>query len=255
MFIEILEAAAAVAVVGGVVAAVSPKFRTTIAILFGKANNAATTPLDRQKNTYDHLVAAVNKELGAVASVQATATQAEGDVTAAKADLDKLKGEYKTLSGRISDDAKKALVLKITKAEAKVASSISASEAAHKAAEQALSALNDARQQLEDASATIESNEQKAEVAKVLNTAADVSTELSGINSKLGEFNKGNREIDHDLLTAQQRLDNSKGSSTDQELAKAQRDADAEAAMKRLDAELAGTPAPAAAPAATPEAK
>ena len=42
---------------------------------------------------------------------------------------------------------------------------------------------------------------------------------------------------------------------TDQELAKAQRDADAEAAMKRLDAELAGTPAPAAAPAATPEAK
>src|ERR1700679_2378608 len=114
MFIEILEIAGAAAVIIGVGAAVSPKFRATVGILFGKANNAATTPLDRQKFQYQHLVDAVNKELGAVASIQATAKQAEQDVNDAKANLDKLKTEYKTLGGRISDDAKKALVLKVT---------------------------------------------------------------------------------------------------------------------------------------------
>jgi chromosome segregation ATPase len=249
MFIEILEIAGAVAVIGGVVAAVSPKFRTTIGVLFGKANDKATTPVERQKFAYQHLLDAVNKQLTAVASIQATATQAGQDVTTAKADLDTLKGQYKTLSARLSDDAKKDLVLKITKAEAHVAASITASEAAHKASEQALAALNTAREQLADAADTVSSNEQKAEVAKVLNTAADVSQELAGINSQLGDFNKNNREIDHELLTAQQRLDNTKGSTADQELAKAQKDADAEAAMKRLDAEIAGTAAP------TPEAK
>jgi predicted nucleic acid-binding Zn-ribbon protein len=135
-----------------------------------------------------------------------------------------------------------------------VAQAITASEAAHKASDQALSALNDARQQLADAASTIDSNEQKAEVAKVLNTAADVSTQLAGINGALGDFNKNNREIDHDLLTAQARLDNSKGSSTDQEIAKAEKAAAAEEAMKRLDAEIAG-PAPAATAAPAPEAK
>jgi hypothetical protein len=254
MFIEIIEVAGAAAVIIGVGAAVSPKFRATVGILFGKANNAATTPLDRQKFQYQHLVDAVNKELGAVASIQATSKQAEQDVNDSKADLDKLKTEYKTIASRISPEAKIGLVNKVTAAEAKVARSITASEAAHKASDQALSALNDARQQLADASDTIQSNEQKAEVAKVLNTAADVSTQLSGINGALGDFNKGNREIDHDLLTAQARLDNSKGSSTDQEIAKAQKAAAAEEAMKRLDAEIAG-PAPTAAAAPAPEAK
>jgi phage shock protein A len=252
MFTGILEIAAALAVIGGILAAVSPKFRATVGILFGKANDKATTPVERQKFAYQHLVDAVNKQLTAVASVQATATQAEQDVTSAKADLDKLKGQYKTLAARLSDDAKKDLVLKVTKAESRVAQSITASEAAHKASEQAVSALNSAREQLADAADTVSSNEQKAEVAKVLNTAADVSQELSGINSKLSDFNKGNREVDHELLTAQQRLENSQGSSTDQELAKAQKDADAEAAMKRLDAEIAATSAPAA---TTPAAK
>ncbi|MBS2010108.1 MAG: hypothetical protein JST01_23870, partial [Cyanobacteria bacterium SZAS TMP-1] len=38
---------AALFVVGAITYAVSPKFRTTVQVWFGKANSAATTPVER----------------------------------------------------------------------------------------------------------------------------------------------------------------------------------------------------------------
>jgi len=205
MFIEIIEAAGAVAVIAGVAAAFSPRFRMTLGITSKKLNDAATTPIERQEYSLDKLVAAVNKQVAAVASIQATATQSERDVTAA---------------------------------EQQLANATKASELAHNAATQALSALDDARKQLKTANDQLATNKQSAEVAKVLNTAADVSQQLSGLSDQLGDFNKASRQVDHDLLTAQQRLENAKGTSTDREVEKARAEAAAAETIARLDAKL-----------------
>jgi len=231
-------------------AAVSPKFRATLQIWNTKANNSATTAVERQKNDYEHLVADVNKQLGNVASAKAGAVQAEQDVTASKADLEKLESQYATFGAKLSPEAKTELAGKIAKAETRVTTTTQMSVAAHTASDMALKALDNARNQLKDAADTIQSNEQKAQVTAVLNSAAKVSEELSGINSKLGKFNEANRQVDHDFLAAQERMKMSQGTSTDQELANMEKQSAADAVMARLDAKLAakngGTTPPAA---------
>lgn len=244
----IIEIAIAVVVLVAIGAAVSPKFRATLQIWNTKANNAATTPLERQKNEYEHLVAEVNKQIANVAQAKAGAVQAEQDVTAAKADLEKLEGQYATFGAKLSPEAKTELANKIAKAETRVTTTVTMSEAAHKAADMALKALDGARGQLADAADTIQSNEQKAQVTAVLNSAAKVSEELSGITSKLGKFNEANRQVDKDFLAAQERMKMSQGTSTDQELAAMEKQSAADAVMARLDAKLAaknGTTPPA----------
>jgi len=247
MFIEI---AVVVAVLFAGLYFGSSKFRTSVQVLFGKANDKATTPLERQKNDYAHMVADVNAQLSNVASAKAGAVQAEQDVTAAKADLEKLEGQYATFGAKLSPEAKTELANKISKAETRVTTTQTMSEAAHSASELALKALDGAREKLADAADTIQSNEQKAQVTAVLSSAAKVSEELSGINSKLGKFNEANRQVDHDFIAAQERLKMSQGTSTDQELANMEKQSAADAVMARLDATLAakiGTAPPPAA--------
>ena len=242
----VYEIVISIAVIGGLLFAFVPKFRTTVQVLFGKANDKATTPLERQKNQYDHLVAAVTAQVSNVASAKAGAVQAEQDVNTAKSDLAKLEGQYNTFADKISPAAKAELAGKIGTAEKRVTTTTAMSEAAHQASELALKALDNARGQLSDAADTIQSNEQKDAVTKVLASAAKVSEDLSGINSKLGKFNEANRQVDHDFIAAQERLKMSQGSSTDQELAAVAKQSEADAVMARLDAKRAAANTPAA---------
>ena len=229
-------------VIGAILYAASPKFRTTVQTLFGKANNAATTPLDRQKNSYEKLVASVNAQIGNVAGARAGAIQAEQDVKAAQEAVATLKGQYASYKDTAKPETITALLDKIGKAQDHLAQSQTMSETAHKAAEMANSALDTAREQLAGAADTIQSNEQKAQVTAVLNSAAKVSEDLQGVTSRLGSFNEANRAVDKDFLAAQQRLDMSKGSTTDQDLAALDKQSRADKVRAQLDAELAGTP-------------
>jgi hypothetical protein len=107
-------------------------------------------------------------------------------------------------------------------------------------------ALDTAREQLADAADTIQSNEQKAQVTAVLNSAAKVSEDLKGVTSKLGSFNEANRQVDKDFLAAQERLKMGQGSTADQDLAALDKQSRADEVRKQLDAELAGGTPPAA---------
>ena len=243
----VYEIVISIAVIGGLLFAFVPKFRTTVQVLFGKANDKATTPLERQKNQYDHLLSAVNHQVTNVASAKAGSVQAEQDVADSIATLAKLEGQYTTYADKISPAAKTELANKIAAAERRVTTTKTMSEAAHQAADLALKALDNARGQLSDAADTIQSNEQKDAVTKVLASAAKVSEDLSGINSKLGKFNEANRQVDHDFIAAQERLKMSQGTSTDQELAAVAKQSEADAVMARLDAKRAAAANPPAA--------
>jgi phage shock protein A len=250
MIIEIVIGLVVLVAIG---AAVSPKFRATLQIWNSKANDAATTPLDRQKNDYDHMVADVTKQVGNVASAKAGAVQADQDAQAAKAELEKLEGQFETFSARLSDGARTELANNIATAEASVKSTAEISEAAHGASDMALKALDGAREKLKVAANQIQSNEQKARVTAVLASAAQVSEELSGINSKIGKFNEANRQVDHDYIAAQERLKMSQGTSTEQELAAMEKQSSADAVIARMNAKIAaknGTATPATPPAA-----
>jgi hypothetical protein len=233
-------------VIGAIVYAVSPKFRTTVQVWFGKANANATTPLERQKNQYEHLVAAVNAQLSNVAGARAGAIQAEQDVTAAQADLTKLKGQYAQFKDSAKPETITELLNRIGKAQDHLKTSQTMAENAHAAAEMANKALDTAREQLADAADTIQSNEQKAQVTAVLNSAAKVSEDLKGVTSKLGSFNEANRQVDKDFLAAQERLKMGQGSTADQDLAALDKQSRADEVRKQLDAELAGGTPPAA---------
>jgi phage shock protein A len=233
-------------VIGALVYAVSPSFRATVQVWFGKANANATTPLERQKNQYEQLVNAVNAQLSNVAGARAGAIQAEQDVTAAQADLAKLKGQYAQFKDSAKPETITELLNRIGKAQDHLKTSQTMAENAHAAAEMANKALDTAREQLADAADTIQSNEQKAQVTAVLNSAAKVSEDLKGVTAKLGSFNEANRQVDKDFLAAQERLKMGQGSTADQDLAALDKQSRADEVRKQLDAELAGGTPPAA---------
>ena len=227
-------------VIGAIVYAVSPKFRTTVQVWFGKANNSATTPLERQKNEYEHLVKAVESQIGNVASAKAGAVQAEQDVTAAQAEVAKLKKQYADFKGKASEEAINGILTKLNRAQTALTTAQSTAEASHQAAELATKALDTAREQLQDAASTLQSNEQKAAVTAVLNSAAKVSEDLKGVTSRLGSFNEANRQVDKEYLAAQERLKMGQGTSADQEIANLEKQSSIDATRAALDAELAG---------------
>ena len=231
--------AAAVIVLGTVLYFTSEKFKTTVQTLFGKANASATTPLERQKNAYENLVKSVQAQLGNVAGARAGAIQAEQDVTAAQAEVTRLKGQYASYKDTAKPETVDALVAKITAAQEHLKLSQTMAETAHSAAEMANKALDTAREQLETAATTIQSNEQKAQVTAVLNSAAKVSEDLKSVTSRLGSFNENNRAIDKDFIAAQERLKMGQGSTADQDLAALDKKSKTDATRAALDAELA----------------
>ena len=239
MFTTGFEIFAGLVAIGAVLYIFNDKFKTTVQVLFGKANNAATTPLDRQKNSYEKLVASVNAQLSNVAGARAGAIQAEQDVAEAQAELARLKGQYATYKDSAKKETIDALVAKIATTQQKLTQAQAMSETAHSAAEMANKALDTARGQLEGAANTIQSNEQKAQVTAVLNSAAKVSEDLKSVTARIGSFNEANRQVDHDFLAAQQRLDMSKGSTAEQDLAALDQQSKVDATRAALDAELA----------------
>jgi len=238
---NILIAAGVIGAIGVALYLFNEKFRTTVQVWFGKANANATTPLERQKNEYEHLVKSVNDQLGNVAGARAGAIQAEQDVKDAQAELTKLKGQYAQFKNTAKPETIDALVGKIAKAQEHVTQCQTMAETAHQAAELANKALDTAREQLEGAAATLQSNEQKAQVTAVLNSAAKVSEDLKGVTSRLGSFNEANRQVDKDFLAAQERLKMGQGSTADQDLAALDKQSKIDATRAALDAELNGT--------------
>jgi hypothetical protein len=232
-------AVAGIALASGV--AFSPKFRATVGILFGRANAKATTPLERQQYALEQAQKKVQALTGSVANAKAGAVQAADAAKAAKDELAELENQFTTFSARLSADAQNELALKIAHAEERVHQTQQIAEDSNNAAEMALKAFNTARGQLKDAAEQVQSNEQKAEATKVLKAAAQLSEDVTGATSSLGQFNKANAEVNHDYIAAQERLKMSQGTSADQELAAVARQSAADAVKARLAAKAAGT--------------
>jgi hypothetical protein len=117
-----------------------------------------------------------------------------------------------------------------------VTSKSQAADMAHQASEVALKALQSARENLQTLADSVEEGAAKEEVTATLKTAAKIAQETGDFNSRLGDFNQRNREIDHDYIAAQKALELSQngGNAGADELARAQKAADAKAALDEV---------------------
>ena len=222
-----------------------PAFRQMLQIKGGKAVSGATKASEKQRHEHQRLTAELNRQLDNVASAKASATQAEKDVAAAEAQVEKLTGQYKTaVTGNASEDAKNAIAGNIAKAKASVTSKRAAANEAAKIAAQAVEALDQTREALKDFADQIQDTEQKEALTAVLNTAADASLALKNIKDRLSAAGEAARQADTDLEKARAKNDLAQGSDTDREIAKIEKDAAAAAERARLDAELGITSTP-----------
>ena len=222
-----------------------PAFRQMLQIKGGNAVSGATKASEKQRHEHQRLTAELNRQLDNVASAKASATQAEKDVAAAEAQVEKLTGQYKTaVTGNASEDAKNAIAGNIAKAKASVTSKRAAANEAAKIAAQAVEALDQTREALKDFADQIQDTEQKEALTAVLNTAADASLALKNIKDRLSAAGEAARQADTDLEKARAKNDLAQGSDTDREIAKIEKDAAAAAERARLDAELGITSTP-----------
>ena len=222
-----------------------PAFRQMLQIKGGKAVAGATKASEKQRHEHQRLTAELNRQLDNVAAAKASATQAEKDVAAAEAQVEKLTGQYKTaVTGNASEDAKNAIAGNIAKAKASVTSKRAAANEAAKIAAQAVEALDQTREALKDFADQIQDTEQKEALTAVLNTAADASLALKNIKDRLSTAGEAARQADTDLEKARAKNELAQGSDTDREIAKIEKDAAAAAERARLDAELGITSTP-----------
>ncbi|HND68918.1 MAG TPA: hypothetical protein PL112_19090 [Candidatus Obscuribacter sp.] len=222
-----------------------PAFRQMLQIKGGKAVAGATKASEKQRHEHQRLTAELNRQLDNVASAKASATQAEKDVAAAEAQVEKLTGQYKiAVTGNASEDAKNAIAGNIAKAKASVTSKRAAANEAAKIAAQAVEALDQTREALKDFADQIQDTEQKEALTAVLNTAADASLALKNIKDRLSAAGEAARQADTDLEKARAKNELAQGSDTDREIAKIEKDAAAAAERARLDAELGITSTP-----------
>ena len=222
-----------------------PAFRQMLQIKGGNAVSGATKASEKQRHEHQRLTAELNRQLDNVAAAKASATQAEKDVAAAEAQVEKLTGQYKTaVTGNASEDAKNAIAGNIAKAKASVTSKRAAANEAAKIAAQAVEALDQTREALKDFADQIQDTEQKEALTAVLNTAADASLALKNIKDRLSAAGEAARQADTDLEKARAKNDLAQGSDTDREIAKIEKDAAAAAERARLDAELGITSTP-----------
>lgn len=216
-----------------------PAFRQMLQIRGGKAVSKATKASEKQRHEHKRLTEELNKQLDNVASARANATQAEKDVTAAEADVVKYTNQYKTaVQGKASEDAKNAIAGKVAKAKQAVTNKQAIAAEAAKIARQAVEALDQARESLQDFADQIENTEQKEALTAVLNTAAESSMALRNINDRLSAAGAASREADHDLEKARAKNDLTMGSDTDREIAAIEKQASAAAIRAELDKEL-----------------
>jgi hypothetical protein len=217
------------------------KVLTTLRIRTNAALDAATTPLEREKDEYNQLMAKLPAQRAAVQKVMANSNIAKKDLDAAQKAVADAERDYKEAKGLgASEGALNELAAKFDAAEASVEEQKKVVTEAAAAADEARGALEATTKALSKFSSRIEADGRKTELASALKVSADARQHARDINSQLSKAGEASRQIDKQLEEARAANDLAKGSQTEQELENLREKAAANAARARLDAKLGG---------------
>jgi chromosome segregation ATPase len=222
----------------------SPKFRQLLRIRGGKAVDAGSTALEKEKDQYNQLVAKLPKQRDSVAKTKANATLAQKRLNELETKLGEIEGEFKLAeSQKAADDVTNAIADDYAATEAAIATQKAVATEAASIADEALKALEETTKALAKFKSRIEADGNKVELTQALETAATARQELADIKTQISGAGQASAEIDRALEEARAKNDMSKGSTTDQAREKLKEQAAAASAKDRLRAKIGGADA------------
>jgi hypothetical protein len=218
----------------------SPSFRNKVLVTLRiRANDVldkSTTPLEREKDEYEQLMAKLPKQRAAVISVMASANVAKKDLATALTQVEEAAKTYKEAKALGASEAA------LNEAAAKYSAAEEAVEAQKKIVAEATAAADEARRALESTAkalakfaARIEQDERKTQLAEALRVAGEAVQQSRDIDSVLSRAGQYSRDIDKELEEARAGADLSKGTPTEQELERLRQEAATKAAREKLD--------------------
>jgi len=229
--------------VGAFVAALifSPKFRQFLRIRVGGAVDKGTTPLEKEKDEYNALMAKLAAQRTAVAKVMANASLAKKELDQEIAAVEAVEKEYKEAKALgASEAALNELASKYSAAELAVTEQKQIVVDANAAAAEARNALDTTIKAVQKFATRIESDERKTERAAALRTAGEASQAAKDIDSSLSKAGQHHRDVEKELEEARAAAELSKGTATEQELEALREKAAQKAAREKLEGKLGG---------------
>jgi hypothetical protein len=233
------------AVVGAVVvAAISPKFRQMVRILFNGNVDKATTAIQKEEDEYEQLLAQGKKQREAVATVMARAQVASHELTDLAKAADDLKNKYKLAktapAGKISDETLNAVAEQWKTANDAVEAKRAMVTELEGMATEAQKTLETTQKAMVSFREKIKSDKSKAELTKALNVNADALQTSKDVLSRVANSTAGkaSEEVDLALEQARAKTKLGQGSKADIEMAQLDQDSKASAGRNELDAML-----------------
>ncbi|MFA6211501.1 MAG: hypothetical protein WC714_18840 [Candidatus Obscuribacterales bacterium] len=230
-----------IVVVSAIVAGLifSPKFRQLFRIRFGKAVDAGTTALEKEKDQYNLLVARIPAQRDSVARTKAGAVIAKKKLGTLTDKLAAIEVEYKQADAvKAPADVVAAIEADYAATEAEIEAQKAIATEAAAVADEALKALEETTKALGKFKSRIEQDANKVDLKASLEMAAAARQELKDIQTEISGAGQASAEIDRALEEARAKNDMSKGSTTDQAREKLAEQVAANAGRDRLRSKL-----------------
>lgn len=199
-----------------------------------------TTAIEREKAAVKAIADKIPAQRQRVAKNQARVDAAQRQYDGAVKHRDELSTKYKTLKGRVSEDALNKIALDYEAAKKTVAEFEANLSEAKKVADESERTVNEFEQELARAARNISTDEGRADLAAAYRDTAALRNEVKDLSNGLSTISEARKQIESDLDVARHLNENSQGSKTDREIKNAEDQLAAEQARKELEGDLGG---------------
>jgi len=238
----IIDGIIVLAVLTGIGAVISPKFRQLIRIRGGKAVDSATSAIEKEQDAFEQLKKKMPAQREMVTKVMAAANMAKSELDRRNVALESVKARFaQARKLGASDNALNELGAQFTSAKTAVDEQQKVLTEAQATADEARHSLDQTIAAMQKFGQKVETDKSKAELAAALRVTAEARQSAADITSALSAAGSASKEVDRQLEEARAANQLSKGTSTDQELSQLDEKAAAASGRAELEALLDGT--------------
>jgi len=202
----------------GVLFAFWPKFRQMIRITGGTAVDGMTTAIEKERLLYKDLAVKVAANRIKVTNITGDYRHQVNNLNKLQEAARKAQADYDlSVDAKMPENVQGEKFQDFQKAQAAVTAQrnvVSQFADAEKAAKKALEASIKA---LEKVAAQVQSDEAKAELKGVFESAAEAIEAANAVDGAFSELNEASNQVDRELERAKARLEGSQGNQADQE--------------------------------------
>jgi len=217
----------------------SPKFRQLLRIRGGNAIDSATSAIEKEQDAFEQLKKKLPAQREMVTKVMAASNMAKSELDRRNTALEQVKGQFAQAKKLGASDAAlddlgskfKTLKDAVDDQQKVLAEAQSTADEARHSLDQTIAAMQKFGQK-------VETDKSKAELAAALRVTAEARQSAQDITSALSAAGSASKEVDRQLEEARAANQLSKGTSTDQELAKLDEKAAAATGRAELEALL-----------------